>query len=195
MNFKNEPYARIDSITGPVKFIKSSKIAALSGDFEPYNVDKYSNSDFSNSNESDYFILNQGNSAEVTYSNLSESYYKGRKIAKAKFKYTLLNSDKGSTVVRVFTNPAQTVQFGSGYAFSGRGENLKIEMTLYYEDGTPVEYDKDNPALFGNFSMNRLNDYYESVSGLSPNEKFIPSAAFIVISPVLYSFTTSFIST
>lgn len=174
MNFKNEPHARIDSITGAAKFIKSSKIASFGSDsFAPFDVDRYRNFDFSNQNESNYFILNQGDSAEVTYSNLSESSYKGRKITKAKFKYTLLNSDKRSTVVRVFDDPTQTVQFGSGYRFRGRGENLKIEMTLYYEDGTPVEYDKDNPALFGNFSMNRLNDYYESVSGLTPNEKFI----------------------
>ena len=174
LNFQSEPNARVSSITGTTSFIRKNAFDAGSNEDARFTF-RYSSSDYTNQNNGNIFVLNVGQTATVSYEGLQNSTYKGKKITKAVFNYTLLNSDNGKTIFRAFDDPTTTIQFASGYGFKGRGENVKAELTLYYADGSKVVYDKDNPALFGNFSLNSLGEggYYEYVEGLTSNEKFI----------------------
>ena len=128
-------------------------------------------------------LLERGQSATATYTNLQNSYYNGKKISKIVYKYTVDPKSKfqGQKVwLGIFTDPTLGV-FASAY--TGQDEKntsifIKNEFTFYDEDGKPINFDN---ALLSVASLNRENNSIEmakdytgkfvKISGSSIGEK------------------------
>ena len=128
-------------------------------------------------------LLERGQSATATYTNLQNSYYNGKKISKIVYKYTVDPKSKfqGQKVwLGIFTDPTLGV-FASAY--TGQVEKntsifIKNEFTFYDEDGKPINFDN---ALLSVASLNRehnsiemAKDYsgkFVKISGSSIGEK------------------------
>ena len=128
-------------------------------------------------------LLERGQSATATYTNLQNSYYNGKKISKIVYKYTVDPKSKfqGQKVwLGIFTDPTLGV-FASAYI--GQVEKntsifIKNEFTFYDEDGKPINFDN---ALLSVASLNRehnsiemAKDYsgkFVKISGSSIGEK------------------------
>ena len=128
-------------------------------------------------------LLERGQSATATYTNLQSSYYNGKKISKIVYKYTVDPKSKfqGQKVwLGIFTDPTLGV-FASAY--TGQVEKntsifIKNEFTFYDEDGKPINFDN---ALLSVASLNRENNSIEmakdytgkfvKISGSSIGEK------------------------
>ena len=128
-------------------------------------------------------LLERGQSATATYTNLQNSYYNGKKISKIVYKYTVDPKSKfqGQKVwLGIFTDPTLGV-FASAY--TGQVEKntsifIKNEFTFYDEDGKPINFDN---ALLSVASLNRENNSIEmakdytgkfvKISGSSIGEK------------------------
>ena len=128
-------------------------------------------------------LLERGQSATATYTNLQNSYYNGKKISKIVYKYTVDPESKfqGQKVwLGIFTDPTLGV-FASAY--TGQDEKntsifIKNEFTFYDEDGKPINFDN---ALLSVASLNRENNSIEmakdytgkfvKISGSSIGEK------------------------
>nr|ATN39011.1 AgI/II [Streptococcus mutans] len=128
-------------------------------------------------------LLERGQSATATYTNLQNSYYNGKKISKIVYKYTVDPESKfqGQKVwLGIFTDPTLGV-FASAY--TGQVEKntsifIKNEFTFYDEDGKPINFDN---ALLSVASLNRehnsiemAKDYsgkFVKISGSSIGEK------------------------
>ncbi|MFM1626481.1 cell surface antigen I/II [Streptococcus mutans] len=128
-------------------------------------------------------LLERGQSATATYTNLQNSYYNGKKISKIVYKYTVDPESKfqGQKVwLGIFTDPTLGV-FASAY--TGKVEKntsifIKNEFTFYDEDGKPINFDN---ALLSVASLNRehnsiemAKDYsgkFVKISGSSIGEK------------------------
>ncbi len=128
-------------------------------------------------------LLERGQSATATYTNLQNSYYNGKKISKIVYKYTVdpKSKFKGQKVwLGIFTDPTLGV-FASAY--TGQVEKntsifIKNEFTFYDEDGKPINFDN---ALLSVASLNRENNSIEmakdytgkfvKISGSSIGEK------------------------
>ena len=127
-------------------------------------------------------LLERGQSATATYTNLQNSYYNGKKISKIVYKYTVdpESKFKGQKVwLGIFTDPTLGV-FASAY--TGQVEQntsifIKNEFT-FYEEGNPINFDN---ALLSVASLNRehnsiemAKDYtgkFVKISGSSIGEK------------------------
>ena len=128
-------------------------------------------------------LLERGQSATATYTNLQNSYYNGKKISKIVYKYTVdpESKFKGQKVwLGIFTDPTLGV-FASAY--TGQDEKdtsifIKNEFTFYDEEGNPINFDN---ALLSVASLNRENNSIEmakdytgkfvKISGSSIGEK------------------------
>nr|ACV69919.1 surface protein adhesin [Streptococcus mutans] len=128
-------------------------------------------------------LLERGQSATATYTNLQNSYCNGKKISKIVYKYTVDPKSKfqGQKVwLGIFTDPTLGV-FASAY--TGQVEKntsifIKNEFTFYDEDGKPINFDN---ALLSVASLNRehnsiemAKDYsgkFVKISGSSIGEK------------------------
>ena len=128
-------------------------------------------------------LLERGQSATATYTNLQNSYYNGKKISKIVYKYTVdpESKFKGQKVwLGIFTDPTLGV-FASAY--TGQVEQntsifIKNEFTFYDEEGNPINFDN---ALLSVASLNRehnsiemAKDYtgkFVKISGSSIGEK------------------------
>ncbi|MGT2836033.1 antigen I/II family LPXTG-anchored adhesin [Streptococcus macacae] len=128
-------------------------------------------------------LLERGQSATATYTNLQNSYYNGKKISKIVYKYTVdpESKFKGKKVwLGIFTDPTLGV-FASAY--TGQDEKdtsifIKNEFTFYDEEGNPINFDN---ALLSVASLNRENNSIEmakdytgkfvKISGSSIGEK------------------------
>ena len=101
--------------------------------------------------------LYKGQTATIRYDNLQNSSIDGRKVTSVKYDYTLLESpsDDESIVGVFYTDPTETIYFGTTRQ-PGNLKDIKIKLvvTFYYEDGTPVDLSKTN-ALFSFASLNR----------------------------------------
>ena len=128
-------------------------------------------------------LLERGQSATATYTNLQNSYYNGKKISKIVYKYTVdpESKFKGQKVwLGIFTDPTLGV-FASAY--TGQVEQntsifIKNEFTFYDEEENPINFDN---ALLSVASLNRehnsiemAKDYtgkFVKISGSSIGEK------------------------
>ena len=183
--YESEPKARIVSIDGVTKFInpdKVSKILDTKGSNYVRTLSEYSDNDFSSTlvkqpNGSVFFVLPIGQTATVTYDGLEKSSFNGEKLTKVVLKYTSISSDKGASILSVSKDPTETVIFGSDWSqgFVGSGDELKIDIELYTEDGIVIAT-KDNPIIYSLSSMNSLGEgsYYEYVRDISSNGRFVP---------------------
>ena len=101
--------------------------------------------------------LYKGQTATIRYDNLQNSSIDGRKVSSVKYDYTLLESpsDDESIVGVFYTDPTETIYFGTVRQPGNLKDiKLKLKVTFYYEDGTPVDLSKTN-ALFSFASLNR----------------------------------------
>ncbi|WP_449451793.1 SspB-related isopeptide-forming adhesin [Streptococcus suis] len=116
--------------------------------------------------------LGKGESTTVSYTNLANSSYGGRKISRVDYTYTVLSSpssDESFTMV-VYKDPTITTYFGTAKDGDAmRDGKIQMDVTYYYEDGSPVVFDKD-AALLSFSSLNRTElpiGEQEYVSGLT----------------------------
>ena len=126
-------------------------------------------------------LLERGQSATATYTNLQNSYYNGKKISKIVYKYTVdpESKFKGQKVwLGIFTDPTLGV-FASAYTDEkDTSIFIKNEFTFYDEEGNPINFDN---ALLSVASLNRENNSIEmakdytgkfvKISGSSIGEK------------------------
>ncbi|MBY5035316.1 LPXTG cell wall anchor domain-containing protein [Streptococcus gallolyticus] len=126
----------------------------------------------------DYHIQGDGKLV-ATYTNLENSYYNGKKIAKAVYTYS--DPQRLGVWLNVHNDPTVTVTYemdskSSGYV-TGTSK-LAMDVEYFYEDGSKVTYNAEAPAVFALNSMNLSKNYAgtgtgEGVTVLSGNAKFV----------------------
>lgn len=128
-------------------------------------------------------LLRRGQSATATYTNLQGTYYRGKKVSKIVYTYTLDPSSQfrnDKAWLGVFKDPTMGV-FASAY--TGNFEDatslfVKTEFVFYDDKGQPINFDQ---ALMSVASLNReansiemAKDYtgtFNKISGSSVGEK------------------------
>ena len=121
-------------------------------------------------------IMGKNKPVTVTYTNLKNSSYAGKKISKIVYQYTLLNSTTPEVIAEIYRDPATTIHFASDDRKNAIEFGMKV--SFYDDKGAKIEFTKDNPALVSFASMNAENKpnvnifYNEYVRDLK-NLKFI----------------------
>ena len=128
-------------------------------------------------------LLSRGQSATATYTNLQGTYYRGKKVSKIVYTYTLDPSSQfknDKAWLGIFKDPTMGV-FASAY--TGNLEDatslfVKTEFVFYDDKGQPINFDQ---ALMSVASLNReansiemAKDYtgtFNKISGSSVGEK------------------------
>lgn len=128
-------------------------------------------------------LLRRGESATATYTNLQGTYYRGKKVSKIVYTYTLDPSSRfrnDKAWLGIFKDPTMGV-FASAY--TGNLEDatslfVKTEFVFYDDKGQPINFDQ---ALMSVASLNReansiemAKDYtgtFNKISGSSIGEK------------------------
>ncbi|EGC24120.1 surface protein C [Streptococcus sanguinis SK1058] len=128
-------------------------------------------------------LLRRGESATATYTNLQGTYYRGKKVSKIVYTYTLDPSSQfrnDKAWLGIFKDPTMGV-FASAY--TGNFEDatslfVKTEFVFYDDKGQPINFDQ---ALMSVASLNReansiemAKDYtgtFNKISGSSVGEK------------------------
>ena len=128
-------------------------------------------------------LLSRGQSATATYTNLQGTYYRGKKVSKIVYTYTLDPSSRfknDKAWLGIFKDPTMGV-FASAY--TGKLEDatslfVKTEFVFYDDKGQPINFDQ---ALMSVASLNReansiemAKDYtgtFNKISGSSIGEK------------------------
>ena len=128
-------------------------------------------------------LLSRGQSATATYTNLQGTYYRGKKVSKIVYTYTLDPSSQfrnDKAWLGIFKDPTMGV-FASAY--TGNFEDatslfVKTEFVFYDDKGQPINFDQ---ALMSVASLNReansiemAKDYtgtFNKISGSSVGEK------------------------
>ena len=102
--------------------------------------------------------LEQGETTTVTYDGLQNSTFKGRKISKVVYDYTLESSPSNDNTVTavVYQDPTITIYFGTNRDKQGVDTKIRMKATFYYEDGSKVNL-ADGSALFSFASLNYTN--------------------------------------
>lgn len=102
--------------------------------------------------------LEQGKTTTVTYDGLQNSTFKGRKISKVMYDYTLESSPSNDNTVTavVYQDPTITIYFGTNRDKQGVDTKIRMKATFYYEDGSKVNL-ADGSALFSFASLNYTN--------------------------------------
>ena len=147
-NLNNE-YLMKNKISDNIKFSWDDKFTTLR-DFDGKNFTTYS------------VIAKKNRPFTITYTNLKNSTYDGKKIAKVEYTYEVLSSGSSSDfmVVEPAKNPTMSV------SIYGDGNNpdyptrVKITPKFYLEDGTMVTPTEDKPFMFSLLSLNAsFRDY------------------------------------
>ena len=110
-----------------------------------------------------YFLVAQKDAPfQVTYENLQNSSYAGRKIAKAVFTYTVKETPANDGTIRfaIFRDPTVTAYTGVTND-SNSGTDVDLSVKFFYEDGSPVVFNDDTTALISASSMNATAGYGE----------------------------------
>ena len=102
--------------------------------------------------------LEQGKTTTVTYDGLQNSTFKGRKISKVVYDYTLESSPSNDNTVTavVYQDPTITIYFGTNRDKQGVDTKIRMKATFYYEDGSKLNL-ADGSALFSFASLNYTN--------------------------------------
>ncbi len=154
MNFKDEPEAHLES-TGGTNIRKNV-------------VDNYG----INPQKGNSHILKLGESVTATYTNLKNSSYAGRKIAKVVSTFTYVYSSKPSASIELIIYNDPTKGFSSFFSEIGI---MKVKLTakFYYEDGSLVTFSKEKPAMFSLASMNNQRNSPVDTSIFTKDDKTI----------------------
>ena len=200
--FTREPNATA-KIKGQFHNIKKSSWDSKNGSIARYTSDKYTDADYSSdasivknalpvAGEVDAYpiIVKSGQTVEVEYSNLQNTLYRGKKISKLVYKYTPKSKNNFSIVAAIFRDPALTIRFGS----KPYGDQIDIDMevSFYYEDGSKVNFSKEDAALVSFASMN-ANDTFNDMGRYREYVKNISNIEFIGISGSTVKYTNGII--
>ena len=180
--FNGEPDATVD-ISGQDAFINHSKfyddVKATKDINLSLQLKKWTGDDRKGSiahDTNNIIVMSKNKPVTVSYTNLKNSSYAGKKISKIVYEYTLLKSTTPEIIAEIYRDPALTIHFSS----DDRKNALEIGMKVsFYDDkGAKIEFTKDNPALVSFASLNAENKsnvnifYNEYVRDLK-NLKFI----------------------
>ena len=116
-------------------------------------------------------LLERGQSATATYTNLQNSYYNGKKISKIVYKYTVdpssqFKNPSGKVWLGIFSDPTLGV-FASAYTGDvekGTSIFIKNEFTFYDDNDQPINFDN---ALLSVASLNREHNSIEMAKDYS----------------------------
>ena len=180
--FNGEPDATVsisgqDAVVNHKKFydeVSATKDVNLSMSPKKWLGDDRKDSIKPNSNN--IIIMGKNKPVTVTYTNLKNSSYAGKKISKIVYEYTLLNSTTPEVIAEIYRDPAVTIHFASDDRKNAIEFGMKV--SFYDDKGSKIEFTKENPALVSFASMNAENKpnvnifYNEYVKDLK-NLKFI----------------------
>ena len=184
--FKSEPHARLSFPGGDKVYTKDE----LKRYFENHIKNKLGSNDprdgvndFNATNDASSLsrvMLRKGQPLVTQYTNLQNSYFKGKKIAKVEYVYTLKDSGTpGLDEIPAFieNDPTKTIWYMSLY-----GKNTRINMKAYFydEDGNKMDM---TGALVSFSSLNRGTGAYNAS----------PKAANQATIEKVYSFSGDFI--
>jgi len=110
------------------------------------------------------FVAKANQPIKVTYTNLENSMYNGKKIAKVEFEYTPIwtGSDQDTMLLEFADNPTMSVSLYGRAGSSAHPTRVRLTPKFYYEDGTQAVPTEDSPFLF---SMGSMNASYRSLTG------------------------------
>lgn len=119
-----------------------------------------------------------GNFAKATYTNLTNAIYDGKKIGKIEIIFSNWKQGHGSNWSAGQNTIRLTDAFGHGFDYNGC-KYLDADVHMYYEDGTPITFDKQSLLTIG--SLNTYADHPESAQLLSNGKAYqIPGSAISV---------------
>lgn len=153
------------------------------------NVSLTWNDDFHSSREYDRIVIGQrafvakaNQPIKVTYTNLENSIYNGKKLTKVEFEYTPIwtGSENDTMLLEFADNPTMSVSI-YGKAQSGYPTRVRLTPKFFYEDGTQAVPTEESPFLFSMGSMNALYrslSTYDDITFASQNlmSEFIPDS-------------------
>lgn len=145
----NNDYLTKNNISDNIKFSWDDKFTTLR-DFTGKNFTTYS------------VIAKKNRPFTVTYTNLKNSTYDGKKIAKVEYTYEVLSSGSPSDfmVVEPAKNPTMSVSIYGDRGNPDYPTRVKITPKFYLEDGTKVIPTEDKPFMFSLLSLNAsFRDY------------------------------------
>ncbi|NYS32234.1 hypothetical protein HZZ02_00245 [Streptococcus danieliae] len=123
-------------------------------------------------------ILEKNQPIRVSYTNLTNTSYKGQKITRLDYTYELLSTfaEDGKATAFIYTDPTKTIYIGTHGNNQGQVDfAIRQTMTYFFEDGSPVIFDKDKTALLSFASRNNSFEFGEQeFVQLDANLSFIP---------------------
>ncbi|MCU0083112.1 GbpC/Spa domain-containing protein [Streptococcus danieliae] len=123
-------------------------------------------------------ILEKNQPIRVSYTNLANTSYKGQKITRLDYTYELLSTfaEDGKATAFIYTDPTKTIYVGTHGNNQGQVDfAIRQTMTYFFEDGSPVVFDKDKTALLSFASRNNSFEFGEQeFVQLDANLSFIP---------------------
>lgn len=124
-----------------------------------------------------------GDTINVTYTNLQNSSFNGRKISKVVYKYEVITapSNDGLINVVIYNDPTVTLDTDSENHNKNVDVRIRLTPTYYYEDGTKVDFSQGT-AVFTTGSMNYdfFVGHVESIQNLK-GATFIPITGSTVV--------------
>ncbi len=102
-------------------------------------------------------ILEKNQPIRVSYTNLANTSYKGQKTTRLDYTYELLSTfaEDGKATAFIYTDPTKTIYVGTHGNNQGQVDfAIRQTMTYFFEDGSPVVFDKDKTALLSFASRN-----------------------------------------
>lgn len=123
-------------------------------------------------------ILEKNQPIRVSYTNLANTSYNGQKITRLDYTYELLSTfaEDGKATAFIYTDPTKTIYVGTHGNNQGQVDfAIRQTMTYFFEDGSPVVFDKDKTALLSFASRNNSFEFGEQeFVQLDANLSFIP---------------------
>lgn len=187
--YRSEPNART-SITGNVQFVDPAYGAPYfnDGTFPTVGEAKQGiigsarfthNSQYPLLSDQAMIIVPRGGTFK-TISEVQNTYFNGRKIARIENEYTLVNAENAETLVAVFRDPTENIKFGSkDTVYHGHETKWRFIPRFFYEDGTQVNFSEGTALIaLGSMNAGRVpsvnHDDYHEFTLIDGNFEFIP---------------------
>ena len=155
LKFENEPNAHL-SITGTTEFGQQDMSKAMSYEEYVSSGKKFANNPVAayTTTLSGRFVIpkiDKGQTITATYTNLQNSSYNGKKIAKVVYEVTNLNSGTG---IIGFAEKDPTKGIYTFYNLSAPSR-YGVKIRFYDEDDNLIQFNQDNPAILALTSLSK----------------------------------------
>ncbi|VTS29438.1 putative muramidase-released protein [Streptococcus anginosus] len=155
LKFENEPNAHL-SITGTTEFGQQDMRKAMSYEEYVSSGKKFANNPVAayTTTLSGRFVIpkiDKGQTITATYTNLQNSSYNGKKIAKVVYEVTNLNSGTG---IIGFAEKDPTKGIYTFYNLSAPSR-YGVKIRFYDEDDNLIQFNQDNPAILALTSLSK----------------------------------------